>query len=291
MVREIVVGVDESDGAADALRWAVREAACHAATVTAVMAWGLLDQHHVAVDETFDPAYGEGDARDALRTFITAAIGEEAATAIRPSVVCDLPARALLDVAASGDLLVVGARGLGGFRGLLLGSVSQHCLHHASVPTAIVRAARDRDDSPAERIVVGVDGSEISLHALRWALEEGRARGAGIEVVHAWQVPYVGYFPHTENRFDPVIHERASDAVLDRALAAVRADELHDVPVRRTSLRSGAAAGIIDLTDDADLVVLGSRGLGAVKGALLGSVTMQVTQHAHCPVVVVPPAE
>ncbi len=291
MVREIVVGVDESDGAADALRWALREAECHAATVTAVMAWGLLDQHHATVDEGFDPAYGEDDARDALRTFVRAAVGEEAATAIRARVVCDLPSRALLDAAASGDLLVVGARGLGGFRGLLLGSVSQHCLHHASVPTAIVRANGDRDDSQAERIVVGVDGSEISHHALRWALEEGRARRAGVEVVHAWQVPYVGYFPHTEHRFDPAIYERASRSVLDHAVAAAQSDGLHDVPVRRTSLRSGAAAGIIDLAEDADLVVLGSRGLGAVKGALLGSVTMQVTQHAHCPVVVVPPAD
>lgn len=58
-VRSIVVGVDESDGAAAALRWAVRERDLHDAKVTAVMAWGFLDQHHTLISERFDPSYGE----------------------------------------------------------------------------------------------------------------------------------------------------------------------------------------------------------------------------------------
>lgn len=287
-VRTIVVGVDESDGAASALRWAAREADLHEANVTAVMAWELLHQPHPVVGEHFDPGYGDDDALDALRAFVAAAVPDKAAT-VETEVVCDLPARALLDAAASADLLVVGARGLGGFRGLLLGSVSHHCLHHTTTPIAIVRGVAE-SDAQHGRIIVGVDGSDTAQRALRWALEEAHVRNASLDVVNAWQVPSVAYYPHTTNMFDPGAYERASREILDNALAAAGAEDL-DVSIRRVSLRGGAAAGILDLAAGVDLVVLGSRGLGAVKGMLLGSVTMQIAHHAPCPVVVVPPAD
>lgn len=290
MIGEIVVGVDESDGAAEALRWAVREASFHDSTVTAVMAWGLLDQHYATVAERFDPAYDESNALEALRTFIASAVGEQAAAEVRARAVCELPARALLDAATEADLLVVGARGLGGFRGLMLGSVSQRCLNDATVPVAIVRAVEHRNAQRTERIVVGVDGSETSQRALRWALAEGRGRKASVEVVHAWQIPYAGHYPHMTNMIDLSTYEEASRKVLDDALAAEGADD-HAVPIKRTSIQGGAAATIVDLAEDADLVVLGSRGLGAVKKMLLGSVTMQVTHHSQCPVVVIPAAD
>ena len=89
--------------------------------------------------------------------------------------------------------------------------------------------------------------------------------------------------------FDPAIYEDASRQVLDEALAAADTDGLPE-PITRTSVRGGAAAGILDAAKDADLLVLGSRGLGGIKGMLLGSVTMQAAHHAQCPVVVVPPA-
>ena len=145
----IVIGMDESEGAAAALRWALREAELRDWTPTAVLAWGLLDQYHTVVGERFDPSYGEVDAEMALAAAIQKAIGAEAATAVKRQVACDLPARALLDAAEDADLLVVGARGLGGFRSLLLGSVSEECLHHATCPMAIVHAHDDdREHEP-----------------------------------------------------------------------------------------------------------------------------------------------
>jgi len=169
---EIVVGVDESEGSAQALRWAVSEAELHGWTVTAAMAWGFVDQHHAIAGEHFDPGYREKDALAALDSLVTKAIGDRAAT-VQQRVVCDLPAQALLDASADADLLVVGARGLGGFKGLLLGSVSQHCLHHTTVPIAIVRGAAPRSGG---RVVVAVDGSATAQQALEWAVDEARLR-------------------------------------------------------------------------------------------------------------------
>jgi nucleotide-binding universal stress UspA family protein len=96
--------------------------------------WSYIDQP----DGDFDPGYGDDDARRVLDAAI-AALGDAAdGLRIDRQTVCELPARGLLDAAADADLLVVGSRGHGGVRGLLLGSVSTHVMHHARVPVVIV---------------------------------------------------------------------------------------------------------------------------------------------------------
>lgn len=116
-------------------------------------------------------------------------LGSANTITIERTVVNDLPVAALLDASDGADLLVVGARGLGPVRRLLLGSVSQQCLHHATCPVAIVRDGVDQNDVRVARIVVGVDGSENARHALQWALEAGRLHKASVNVVHAWTSP------------------------------------------------------------------------------------------------------
>lgn len=283
---EIVVGVDESEGAAQALLWAVHEAAIRDWKVTALLAWSWLDQHSTDPDHEFTPAYDETHALEALWKITESVVGPEAAAAIDHQVVCDLPARALVDAAAGRRLLVVGARGLGGFRGLLMGSVSQRCLRHSTTPVAIIR---EYSDAYRGRVVAAVDGSETANRALRWALEEARARRADLEVIHAWHPPYIGAYLTAPMMPELDIQETVSLQVIEGALIAVDADQ-SGVAITRTSTARSPAAAILDAGERADLVVMGSRGLGAFKGALLGSVAMQVTHHAICPVVVVPPA-
>ena len=177
MTGTITVGVDESDGARDGLlRWAVHEAAGRQTDVVAVLAWGFLDQHTDSAVDQFNPNYTAADAEAALQRMITNALPPELAVTVTRRAVCDLPARALLDAAAGSDMLVVGARGLGGFRGLLLGSISQHCVHQATVPTIVVRNPRDEPGSAG--VVVGIDGSDDAQRALEWAVAEARLRGA-----------------------------------------------------------------------------------------------------------------
>jgi nucleotide-binding universal stress UspA family protein len=283
---EIVVGVDGSPGAAEALRWAVREGRVRSWPVTAVMAWGYLDQHHVDPTAPFDPAYDQAHADAALEAYVTAALGPDDAAGVGRRPVAGLSSAALIEAAADASLLVVGARGLGGFRELLLGSVSQQCVHHAPCPVAVVRPTVRRVEPAVERIVVGVDGSGAAQRALAWAVDEGRARGATVEAVHAWHMPYVGLSPYAPVAADPAIFEEAGREVLQRAVDRVDARGL-PAPVERILAAGGAASVLLEAAKGADLVVVGTRGRGGFAGLVLGSVSHQVTHHAECPVVVV----
>jgi nucleotide-binding universal stress UspA family protein len=142
MTQRIVVGVDGSPGAGAALRFAVDEATLRNARLDAVLAWGLLDQPDLPAAE-FDPNFGETEARASLERIVRRAVGDDPGVKISLLAINDLPARALLDLSATSDLLVVGARGLGGFRGLLLGSVSQQIVHHAACPVVVVPRPHD----------------------------------------------------------------------------------------------------------------------------------------------------
>jgi len=285
---EVVVGVDGSEGAAEALVWAAREAVLKDLPLTAVMVWGYLDQHHAGGVTPFDPGYGEADALAALDVSVTATLDAHSAARVRRRVVCDLAAHALLDSAGDAELLVVGARGLGGFRGLLLGSVSQQCLAHARCPVAVIRAGGAAPEGATmERIVVGVDGSDTSQRAVAWALEEGRLRQAAVQVVHAWHTPHVGGHPFIGAIFDPEPFEDGGRAMLESVLSDVDTSGL-PVPVERVLVCGTGATAILESAKGADLVVVGSRGRGGFSGLLLGSVSHQVTHHAACPVVVVP---
>lgn len=130
----VAVGVDGSAGSRRALRWAASYARATGARVRAVRAWSYLDQPA----ERFDPGWGEGDARKGLEADLADLGDELAGIEVEPLVVCDLAASALLAAAEDADLVVVGSRGLGGFEGLLLGSVSSQVAHHARCPVVVV---------------------------------------------------------------------------------------------------------------------------------------------------------
>lgn len=286
MSMHIVVGVDESDGAAAALRWAVSEARTRDAALTAVLVWGWLDQHDLDPKGTFDPKFHEADALAALEGIVAKVLGDEVPSGIRLKAVNDLAGPGLVQAAADADLLVVGARGLGGFKGLLLGSISQHCLHHAPCPVAVVKAS---DDSAPkrERIVVGIDGSPTSRRALAWALDAARAHHARVEVVHAWHPSYVNPMDAYLISSADII-EQSARQVLDEAI-----DDADDAglasPIEAVLVMGTAAASVLEVAEDADLIVVGSRQQSAAGCLFLGSVSIQLTDHAACPVVVVPP--
>ncbi|HKE75895.1 MAG TPA: universal stress protein [Acidimicrobiales bacterium] len=280
---EIVVGVDGSPHSLDALRWAQREAALRRGRLVALFAWGFVPPGHAGGGHTFDAGYGPEEADRLLAASIDAALGDGAGVVRR--TVCEPPARALLDAAAGTDLLVVGARGVGGFRGLLLGSVSGQCLHHAPVPLAIVRSPGG-GAIPKERgrILVGADASASARRALDWAVAEAARRGSALDVVRAWDIAYPAVAPAGGYPVEWAALEEDAQDLVDKLLAD------RGLAGRATgrAVQGSAAGTLVRAAAGADLVVMGTRGHGGFAGLLLGSVAHHLAHHAPCTVVVVP---
>lgn len=151
----------------------------------------------------------------------------------------------------------------------------------SAAPARIVWASR------VSRVVVGVDGSEQSLRALRLGLEQARLRREGLVAVTAWQTP-MALTPHPMY-IDPQEFERAAEAILDEALAAV-SSSCTSVTIERSIVKGDARLVLLADLADEDLLVIGTRGLGGVSSLLLGSVASHCISHAPCPVLVVPAA-
>ena len=137
----------------------------------------------------------------------------------------------------------------------------------------------------ANKILVGIDGSEGSLQALRWALAEARRRHDAVQVLHCWHVPYYGDMTGMM-AYPGTILQEAGATVLAEALAAVH-DEAQGVSVTTRVEQGSAAQVLIEASKNADLIVVGRRGHGGFVGLLIGSVAAQVAGHASCPVVIV----
>jgi nucleotide-binding universal stress UspA family protein len=138
------------------------------------------------------------------------------------------------------------------------------------------------------KIVVGVDGSEHAERALAWAIQEAKLRNARIEVVSAWHVPVLayggpGFAPQLDTAVDETFKEVAEESVAAAAQSARDADVDVDVAVEH----GATVEALLEAAEDADLLVVGSRGHGGFAGLLLGSVSAQCAHHAPCPLVIV----
>ena len=284
--KRIVVGLDGSDESRSALRWAVAEAAIWDAELDVVHAW---DFPFVIVPPPMNLTYpADIEALERSAGALLDAEVEAVRVHTGPSprqvekiIVRDTATRALLETAKGADLLVVGSRGHGGFTGLLLGSVSNQCVHHAPCPVTVVRESVD--SSTHTRIVVGVDGSACGHEALTWAIAEAAARQQPLVALAAWS------WLDQPGKFDPDYGEKdvtaMAEAAVDRALGEVRGGSDVDIEIR--PVNDLPARALIEASSEASLLVVGSRGLGGFRGLLLGSVSNNAVHHAHCPVVVV----
>lgn len=278
----IVVGVDGSEGADHALHWARQRADRSSAHVYAVMGWDvppfmfspspmgvpvppievIRDTARQQLADAAARAGGEG------ATF-TAVLREEG------------PVTALLEEARDhdADLIVVGTRGLGAIRRVLLGSVSSRITADAPCPVAVVP-----DGAPVGAtgpVVVGVDGSEGSVAALRWAAAE---TDEPIHAIYAIQYPFGPVDPVVEPEFTN--HEDFGREVVEQTVALALGDDTERVTAAATGGDPRDVLLQVVEALGASMLVTGARGGKGLSG--LGSVPTAVMAHAHVPVVVVP---
>ncbi|MBK1783190.1 universal stress protein [Prauserella cavernicola] len=288
----IVVGVDGSTSARHAVAWAATEAAQRRGTLRLVNAYLVPERGYPAfitsVGELRSGLRAEGEQR--LREAREAAEKAAPGVAVEVSLVEAQPAAALLAESRRSALVVLGSRGLGGFSGLLVGSVAVSLAAHGSCPVVVVRGQEEgpRTEGP---VVVGIDNSPASDAAVEFAFDEAALRGVPVVAVRTWNDAMleatVRMYPLSVNPDDIDTEERA---VLDAQVGLVR-DGYPDVPVETVVARGRAVRTLLEQAEHAQLLVVGSRGRGGFRGMLLGSTSRALVTHAPCPVAVVRPRE
>lgn len=271
--RLMVVGVDGSDRALEAVDWAAAEAAERGFALRVC---------HVRGDVP-NPA-------DQDRNILSAAADRAHEVAadlpVEQVTVSGNPTEALISAAAGTEALVLGARGGGGFTALLLGSVSEQAASHGRCPVVVVRGARRRGP-----IAVGVDGSPESRAALGFAFERAADLGVAVRAVHAYTlsaaVTSFGAVPGGVMPDIGVEEVRSAGRQTLEAALLPWTDKYPDVSVTRRLVDDLAATALVGESTDCSLLAVGSRGRGGFVGLMLGSVSRHALRHAECPVAVV----
>jgi len=275
-VNGILAGYDGSPGSERALGWAAREARSRGVVLTVCHAWapGFAALPSEAAVAALARRSGERVIADGLRH----ARDLMGAGEVRPLLISGPATAVLCEHSGDAVMVVVGSRGHGGVAGMLLGSVSWQIAAHARCPVVVVRGHwRPAGDYAPGPVVVGTDGSAASEAALGFGFEEAALRGAPLLAVCA-----------LADSPGSLGGDRKLQEDVEQAIS--QGGKKHpDVAVLRQVAQGGARAALLDAAHDGQLLVVGSRGRGGVRGMLLGSVSQAVLHHAPCPVAVVHP--
>lgn len=263
----IVVGIDGSEDAVHAANWAVAEADHRGAALLLV----------IVNDDPARASYAESAVHKAAAK----------CRAMVPHLAVDVeiaqgrPVEELLRHSRKAQLMVLGGRGHGGFADALLGGVSSAVATHGSCPVVVVRRGVPTTVGP---VAVGVDGSESSSAALRFAFEEAQRAGAELLVTEVWHEGDLLAGPLPPDERDRV--QRDVEQSLAEQVSALH-EQFPNVHARQLTQRGHPVAALTDAGRDAQLLVVGHRGRGGFDGVFLGSVAAGVLHHAPCPVAVV----
>jgi nucleotide-binding universal stress UspA family protein len=278
----VVVGVDGSPSSDLALDWAVAECARRGLPLHIIHAFP--DGYPMA-------NIGMGSAIGSLRQNADRVRTEAVAHAHRASpelaITCGDPApgpaSALVVASETADTVVVGSSGRSA-GGLLLRSISVQVASHARAPVVVVHDASAPVGSP---VVVGVDGLALSKNAIGYAYAQASSRGVGLTVVHGWWLEYVeGTSASAIWSVDWQEFAEKEQALVAESLSGWR-EKYPDVEVRRHSVRGLPVEALARQSENACLVVVGTRGRTGLSELLLGSVSQGVMHAAHCPVAIV----
>ncbi len=281
----VVVGVDGSTASLAAVDLAAREASLRRRPLRIVHAFIWPSLHVPLGPSPYGPP--EGGLRHQAERILADATARARAVApevpVHGELITGAPAAVLRGCSHTAQLLVIGDRGLGGFTGLLVGSVAVQLAAHATCPVIVTRGSAE----PAGPVLVGVDGSVANEPAIGFAFQEAALRGVPLTALHTWTHPV----PGGADDLLPLVYD-ADDVAAEEARVLAEAlagwhDQYPDVVVHRELVRGGARKALIGATGQAQLAVVGARGRGGFAGLLLGSVSQAILHHAACPVAVV----
>ena len=288
----VLAGVDGSPSSKVAVEWAARDAALRG--VPLILAHVTPEPRAtLGVEVVRSPEVWRALEENARRDLAEGRVIAERATADSGPIqidvleVADSVVPALVALSKGADIVVVGCRGRGAITRRLLGSVSWGLANHALCPVAIIHdEGRGLPDDVARLpVVVGIDGSPASEAATAVAFDEASRRGVGLIAIHAWNDNT--NFDLLGQKWDE-LHGEALQ-VLEERLAGWQ-ERYPEVSVRRVVVPDHPARHLVTHSDDAQLVVVGSRGRGGFAGMLLGSVSSAVAEASRAPVIVARPS-
>jgi len=290
----IIVGVDDSPAAKVAVQWAARDAELRNVALTLVHAVSPEIANWPTVRlppglARWQQDHGRRLLDDAFK--VVEEVSERGGPAeVHSKVLSSAALPALVDLSKDAELVVTGSRGSGQWAGRPIGSVSSGLLRHAHCPVAIIHDWGHLPPADAEPsvpqpsqapVLVGIDGSSASELATAIALNEASLRNVGLIALHAWSDADTGDRPE----IDWPATQSAAEQLLAERLAGWQ-EQYPDVRIERIVVRDQPARQLVQRSEDAQLVVLGSRGRGGFAGLLVGSVSETVVQMTQVPVIV-----
>ncbi|MDN6429025.1 MAG: universal stress protein [Propionibacterium sp.] len=286
----ILGGADGSAESLSAVRWAADRALRTGGRIHVICTYALASYSAAALDGGYAVLDDEALRRGAQQVVDEAVAAAKARGDVRVSGSIEPgdPAAVLVEMSREVDLVVIGSRGGGGFADRLLGTVSSALPAHSKCPVVIVpKHTSGKDFTPVERIVVGVDGSDVASSALRKAVDEALVWGAKLTAVSAVPIAsgagMMSWLPASVDR-DSLLRDVREG--LNKAV--VSALDGRDLDVARHALDGSPSNLLVEFSTAVDLVVVGTRGRGGFTGLLLGSTSQTVIAHSTCPVLVVP---
>ncbi|MGD1281595.1 universal stress protein [Mycobacterium seoulense] len=282
----VLVCVDGSAASDAAVAWGTREAVMRGLPITlmhavppVVVGWPVGQLYADMPEWQQDSAQ---HVIDQARKVLRATLGDSEPPEIRTETVYSAIVPALIEASKDAWMLVAGSQGLGALGRLLLGSVTAGLLHYADCPVAVIHSEEGAVPDSTAPVVLGIDGSPASEAATALAFDEASRRGVGLVALHVWSD--VGVFPILG--MDWHDREKEGQEILGERLAGWQ-ERYPDVHVERKLFCDKPSEWLLQESERAQLLVVGSRGRGGFPGMLLGSVSSAVAQSARIPVLVV----
>lgn len=284
----IVVGVDDSDAATQAARWAADEASrrhCELRLVHGFTLPAVAGYPEFSADSDDLPEVMRRDGEAMLDQVATDLRRRHPGLTVTTRLVYERTSVVLRSESAGALLTVVGSGGESRLSGALLGSVTLAAASTGPAPVAIVHIGdRERTSGP---VVVGIDGTATSDDAVGFAFHEASIRRAELLAVHVWNDLVVPGSHRLQNPLlDPERIRQQEREVLAERIAGW-ADKYPDVAVRQILVEGRAVPSLLEYAQQAQLLVVGSHGRGGFAGMLLGSTSHALIVHSAVPVVVV----